>query len=98
LFRGKVDQCISARQVIDGRKKSVVMRIFELECARCGALFGVAESTTLPGESTDFTCAVCGTEFAHLNAANHRVCRMLVPADKPVFHLPADAPEPVINL
>jgi hypothetical protein len=73
------------------------MRIFDLNCAACGAGYNVAESATLDGAPSEFNCAVCGHPLVRLDAHRYRVCRLTVPAERPHFHVPHDAPEPLTN-
>jgi hypothetical protein len=71
------------------------MRIFDLSCDACGAAYDVAESATLDGAPTEFSCAVCGNALIKLEEHRYRVCRMVVLAEHPYFHVPLDAPEPL---
>ena len=73
------------------------MRIFELTCGDCGAAYNVAESATIAGSASDLSCKVCGSDLAHLESGHLRVCRLVVFAEHPYFHLPRDAPEPLAN-
>jgi hypothetical protein len=65
------------------------MRIFNLTCDGCGAVYDVAESATLDGPPADFSCSVCGHALVHLHAHRFRVCRMTIPADR--SHVPHEA-------
>jgi hypothetical protein len=73
------------------------MQILDLTCEACGAAYDVAESTTLEGTPSEFNCAVCGHALVRLDAHRYRVCRLVVPAERPHFHVPHDAPAPVPN-
>jgi hypothetical protein len=64
------------------------MQIFDLTCDTCGATYDVAESATLDGEPTEFSCRVCGHAMTRLDAHRYRVCRMIVPAERALFHIP----------
>ena len=71
------------------------MRIFDLSCDACGAAYDVAESATLEGTPTEFSCVVCGNTLIRLGEHRYRVCRMVVLAEHPYFHVPLDASEPL---
>ena len=74
------------------------MRILELTCRVCGAVYDVAESATIEGDVSEFSCAVCGGHLPRLESHHYRVCRMVVPAEHAHFHAPRAAPAPVVNL
>ena len=73
------------------------MRILDLTCDACGAAYNVAESATIDGGASQFSCTICGSDLARLDAGRYRVCRLVMPAEHPYFPVPSDAPEPVVN-
>jgi len=73
------------------------MRIFEVSCNACGSAYNVAESGTIHGEESEYSCTVCGATLIKLTSHHYRVCRMVAAAEHPYFHVPGDAPEPVVN-
>jgi hypothetical protein len=73
------------------------MRIYELTCDVCDTAYNVAESATIPGDASQFNCAVCGSKLIKLDAPCHRVCRLVAPAEWPHFHAPHDVPLPLVN-
>ena len=38
------------------------MRILGLTCDACGAAYNVAESATIEGDASEFSCAICGSD------------------------------------
>jgi hypothetical protein len=63
------------------------MHIFDKQCRGCGAVYNIAESASLPGDPSDFACAVCGRLLVRMDEPNARVCRLAVHPAEPRFHV-----------
>jgi transposase-like protein len=73
------------------------MQILEVTCRACGAIYHVAESATIEGDASEFSCTICASHLTRLESHHYRVCRMVMPAEYPYFHEPRDAPQPIAN-
>jgi hypothetical protein len=73
------------------------MRILEITCDVCGAAYSVAESATIEGNASEFSCTVCGGDLIRLETGHYCVCRLVVSAEHAYFHVPRGAPSPVVN-
>lgn len=68
------------------------MKIFDLRCPNCHAIFKVAESDLLGGGSHALVCAGCGTTLAKFEEPKARVSRLVVTGDHKRFFAPSIVP------
>ena len=66
------------------------MRIFETQCSACGSVHEIAGSETLSdGGPYELRCSVCGEEIDPGGAPFIKVCRLLMPAERPALRTAA---------
>jgi len=68
------------------------MKIFEIRCPGCAAVYRVAESSSEQGLAERLDCARCGSLVADWREPKMRVYRLIVPAEKAYLQVPAPPP------
>jgi hypothetical protein len=61
------------------------MKISDVTCAHCGALYLLAESVSVDSSPGDETCKICGKTLAGANDGKLRAFRLMIP---PASRLP----------
>jgi endogenous inhibitor of DNA gyrase (YacG/DUF329 family) len=55
-----------------------IMKMFEVSCPSCGALYEAAESTSVRGNSGVAHCTICGNPLASRDESKSRVYRLVI--------------------
>ncbi len=66
------------------------MKISEISCSSCGALYEMAEACSMPGKPGHAGCAVCGGLLVRWQEPKYRVFRLVMPPE----HRYAKVPTP----
>ena len=67
------------------------MKIFELTCEDCSAIYRVAESDCEPGKPGELRCAICSHLIASWQEPKLRVAKLTAEPERAAFHVPSPA-------